>query len=71
MHGEPVSACVTEWSFVQTQELMLDGPVGPATRTVTRGKYVFAVDLEKDRAERWVWHGPGADGDTIERLRLR
>lgn len=69
MHGEPVSASVQEWAYVERRETWLDGATGPATRTTLHGKYVLDVDLEL--GNRWVWEGPGADGDTIERLRLR
>lgn len=73
-HGNLISSREESWGYKETVEMMLDGPTGPAIRNVTVGKYVYKFREGLDGgagAYVWEWFGPGADGDTIERLRLR
>jgi hypothetical protein len=73
-HGNLVSSKFSEWSYLQTTAMRLDGPGKPSTRTFVRGTYVYTFQENLDGgngAHVWRWEGPGADGDTIERLRLR
>jgi hypothetical protein len=73
-HGNLVSSRFSQWRYSQTSEMWLDGPKEPPTKVFVRGtyKYDYQEDLDGGNgAHVWRWEGPGADGDTIERLRLR
>lgn len=69
-HGNLISATVKEWSYTQIVWMGLDGENGRKSRTVLRGKYAYELHtLHGREGYMWMWHGPGADGDTMERIR--
>lgn len=63
-HGNLVSAKSRSWTYVQISQMFLDGIRKPPSVSSVLGMY--CLDYEKDL---WIWKGPGADGDTIERIR--
>jgi len=64
-HGNVVSATVERFRCDQYTLLFLDGNHEEPSRTRTSGWYEW-----HDDQQRFNWDGPGADGDTLERLRL-
>jgi len=65
-HGEPVDSTVPAIACNQRRALWLDGTRETASVTEINGVYNW--NPERGRFD---WKGPGADGDTIERLRLQ
>jgi len=65
-HGDIISSNVESVIFRREDWMWPDGTQKNPTVTKTIGNYVWSAE---DR--RFNWEGPGADGDTIERLRLR
>jgi hypothetical protein len=63
-HGNLIGATVTNWPYYQHTNMYLDGPFNNPINIVVRGRY----ELNKE-STLWRWVGPGADGDTIERMR--
>lgn len=70
MHGEPVSAKTRVWLYHSTTLMFLDGDEEPAIVRVF-GRYIYDEREADHRAPVFMWDGPGADGDTMERLRRR
>jgi hypothetical protein len=69
-HGNPISASVKEWPYHEDHWMWLDGLKGMPTVTSVKGKYVY--DHHQNGGQpMWRWVGPGANGDTMERLRLQ
>lgn len=63
-HGNVVSSSKRQWYYVQATDMFLDGMNQEPTKKTVRGIYYL------DKASgRWFWKGPGADGDTLERIR--
>jgi hypothetical protein len=65
-HGEPVSAEVPVFRCEVERKLWLDGGYRPPSVMEISGVYSW-----NPQQQRFDWKGPGADGDTIERLRLQ
>jgi len=65
-HGNLVSTTVDRFRCIRTITMHLDG--GYKTPSVTEIDGVYIWNPEKSRFD---WEGPGASGDTIERLRLQ
>lgn len=64
-HGNLVSASVSDFSYLRVSNMWLDGDGGEVRQMEIKGTYRW----DKERCL-FMWFGPGADGDTIERLRL-
>lgn len=65
-HGDLWSSSVLQVMYRREVWAYLDGDKGNPSVHITAGSYVWSP------AEgRFDWDGPGADGDTIERLRLQ
>jgi hypothetical protein len=72
-HGNLVEATVKEWEYIISTTMYTDGPGQPPTQSKTIGwyklvPYVFAYNKGKETMV-WNWIGPGADGETMERVR--
>jgi len=70
LHGDLRSAEVRRWMYYSIELTFVNGPDSEPVKVFVRGHYVLTVHGEME-GEIWNWEGPGADGDTIERLRLR
>lgn len=69
-HGNLISATVKEWRYYQVTYMSLDGPTEKAAETLVVGSYVYRLHtVNGQEGYMWMWQGPGADGDTMERLR--
>lgn len=64
-HGNIISSSVARVMFRREDWMYADGDKGNPYVTGVGGAYVWDAE-----AGRYNWEGPGADGDTIERLRL-
>lgn len=65
-HGNLVSATVKKFRYSATQLMYLDGPRERPVEIQVEGSYRWNADKGV-----FDWEGPGADGGTMERLRLR
>lgn len=65
-HGNIVSATVKRVRYQSWTQMWLDGREGHIDNTKVKGEYIW-----NPKEGRFDWKGPGADGDTLERLRLR
>lgn len=65
-HGNVVSSEQERFVFRREDWMWLDGEEKNPSVTKTIGHYVWSEERGL-----YLWEGPGADGDTIERLRLQ
>lgn len=65
-HGNLVSSIVEKVYYESWTALWLDGAEAHPARTKVNGTYDWNVE-----ENRFDWNGPGADGDTLERLRVK
>ena len=64
-HGNLVSATVARIMYRREDWLYLDGDKGNPSVNKVAGAYVWSEERGL-----FLWEGPGADGDTIERMRV-
>lgn len=69
-HGNLLSSAAKEWRYVQESKMWLNGAGKPPHITRVEGKYKYEKSPIPDYYV-WRWYGPGADGETMERLRSR
>lgn len=65
-HGDIISANESRVVFRREDWMWPDGQQKNPTVTKTIGAYVWS-----EEHRRFNWEGPGADGDTMERIRKR
>lgn len=67
-HGNLISSTQRSWTYMQITRMFLDDDPRMVTENIMAGKYVY--DHHPNGGQpMWRWEGPGADGDTIERIR--
>lgn len=65
-HGDIIDSDMERIAFVSEAKLWIDGALEKPSVKKVHGIYTWNPEMG-----RFDWEGPGADGDTIERLRLR
>lgn len=64
-HGNVVSSSEDSFAYHELTMMWLDGPTRAPSENLCTGYYRWS-----HHRRMYIWDGPGADGDTIERLRL-